>query len=92
MYIIFLQCTQCVKKTLTVSCMLLCEPGDRVKVDQSSFSADLHAVMLRHHCSEHCVVLLTQFSRLCVRDTSHTIYVNYYQGQGDCVWFGTPHI
>ena len=27
-----------------------CESGDRVKVDQSSFSADLHAVMLRHHC------------------------------------------
>ena len=41
------------KKTLTVSCMLLCESGDRVKADQSSFSADLHAVMLRHHCSEY---------------------------------------
>ena len=52
MYIIFLQCTHCVKKTLTVSCTLLCESGDRVEVDQSSFSADLHAVNLRHHCSE----------------------------------------
>ena len=41
------------KKTLTVSCTLLCESGDRVMVDQSSFSADLHAVMLRHHCSEY---------------------------------------
>ena len=30
-----------------------CESGDRVMVDQSSFSADLHAVMLRHHCSEY---------------------------------------
>ena len=53
MYVIFLQCTHCVKKTLTVSCTLLCESGDRVMVDQSSFSADLHAVMLRHHCSEY---------------------------------------
>ena len=53
MYVIFLQCTHCVKKTLIVSCPLLCESGDRVKVDQSSFSADLHAVMLRHHCSEY---------------------------------------
>ena len=52
MYVIFLQSTHCIKKTLTVSCTLLCESGDRVKVDQSSFSADLHAVMLRHHCSE----------------------------------------
>ena len=41
------------KKTLTVSCTLLCESGDRVMVDQSSFSADLHAVMLHHHCSEY---------------------------------------
>ena len=32
---------------------LLCECGDRVKVDQSLFSAYLHAVMLRHHCSEY---------------------------------------
>ena len=48
MYVIFLQCTHCVEKTLIVSCTLLCEPGDRVKVDQSSFSAYLHAVMLRH--------------------------------------------
>ena len=40
MYAIFLQCTLCVKKTLTVSCTLLCESGDRVMVDQSSFSAD----------------------------------------------------
>ena len=53
MYGIFLQSTHCVKKTLTVSCTLRCESGDRVKIDQSSFSADLHAVMLRHHCSEY---------------------------------------
>ena len=53
MYVIFLQCTHCVEKTLIVSCTLLCESGDRVKVDQSSFSAYLHAVMLRHHCSEY---------------------------------------
>ena len=53
MYVIFLQCTHCVKKTFTVSCTLLCKSGDRVKVEQSSFSADLHAVMLRHHCSEY---------------------------------------
>ena len=52
MYFIFLQSTHCIKKTLTVSCTLLCESGDRVKVDKSSFSAYLHAVMLRHHCSE----------------------------------------
>ena len=52
MYAIFLECTHCVKKTLTVSCLLLCESGDRVMVDQSSFSADLHAVMLRHQCSQ----------------------------------------
>ena len=56
MSVVFLQCTHCVKKTLTVSCPLLCECGDRVKTDQSSFSADLHAVMLRHHCSEHAQV------------------------------------
>ena len=53
MYAIFLQGTHCVKKTLIVLCTLLCESGDRVMVDQSSFSADLHAVMLRHHCSEY---------------------------------------
>ena len=53
MYVIFLQSTHWIKKTLTVSCTLLCESGDRVKVDKSSFSADLHAVMLRHHCSEY---------------------------------------
>ena len=53
MYFIFLQSTHCIKKTLTVSCTLLCESGDRVKVDKCSFSADLHAVMLRHHCSEY---------------------------------------
>ena len=53
MYVIFLKTTHCIKKTLPVSCKLLCESGDRVKVDQSSFSADLHAVMLRHHCSEY---------------------------------------
>ena len=55
MYVIFLQCTHFVKKTLRVSCTLLCESGDRVMVDQSSFSAYLHAVMLRHHCSEYAV-------------------------------------
>ena len=55
MYFIFLQSTHCNKKTLTVSCTLLCESGDRVKVDKSSFSAYLHAVMLRHHCSEYDV-------------------------------------
>ena len=53
MYVIFLQSTHWIKKTLTVSCTLLCESGDRVKVDKSSFSADLHAVMLRQHCSEY---------------------------------------
>ena len=53
MYFIFLQSTHCIKKTLTVSCTLLCESGERVKVDKSSFSAYLHAVMLRHHCSEY---------------------------------------
>ena len=53
MYFIFLQSTHCIKRTLTVSCTLLCESGDRVKVDKSSFSAYLHAVMLRHHCSEY---------------------------------------
>ena len=46
----------CKKKTLTVSCTLVCESGDRVKADQSSFSADLHAVMLRHHCSEYGII------------------------------------
>ena len=44
MYVIFLQCTHCVEKTLIFSCTLLCESGDRVKCDQSSFSAYLHAV------------------------------------------------
>ena len=53
MYVKFLQSTHCIKKTLTVSCTLLCESGDRVKFDQSSFNADLHAVMLRNHCSEY---------------------------------------
>ena len=48
MYVIFLQCTHRVEKTLIVSCTLLCESGERVKVDQSSFSAYLHAVMLHH--------------------------------------------
>ena len=57
MYVIFLQCTHCVKKALTVSRTLVCESGDRVKADQSSFSADLHAVMLRHHCSEYVIEL-----------------------------------
>ena len=33
----------CKKKTLTVSCTLVCESGDRVKADQSSFSADLRS-------------------------------------------------
>ena len=55
MYVIFLQCTHYVEKTLIVSCTLLCESGDRVMVDQSSFSAYLHAVMLRHHCSEYAL-------------------------------------
>ena len=55
MYFKFLQSTHCIKNTLTVSCTLLCEFGDRVKFDQSSFSADLHAVMLRHHCSEYAL-------------------------------------
>ena len=70
MYAIFLQCTHCVKMTLTVSCTLLCESGDRVMVDQSSFSADLHAVMLRHHCSEYvsdtasCASLIVQTGML----------------------------
>ena len=45
MFVIFLQSTHCIKKTLIVSCTLLRETGDGVKVDQSSFSADLHAVM-----------------------------------------------
>ena len=58
MYFIFLQSTHCIKKTLTVSCTLLCESGDRVKVDKSSFSAYLHAVMLRHHCSEYVNALI----------------------------------
>ena len=58
MYVILLQCTHSVKKTLTVSRMPLCESGDRVKVDQSSFSADLHAVMLRHPCSEYGSLVL----------------------------------
>ena len=62
MYVIFLQSTHCIKKTLTVSCTLLCESGDRVKVDKSSFSADLHAVMLRHHCSEYALEPLFLFS------------------------------
>ena len=53
MYVIFLQYTDSVEKTKILSCTLLCESGDRVKVDQSSFSAYLHAVMLRHHCSEY---------------------------------------
>ena len=53
MYVKFLQSTHCIKKTLTVSCTLLCESGDRVKFDQSSFSAYQHAVMLRHHCLEY---------------------------------------
>ena len=56
MYVIFLQCTHCVEKTLIFSCTLLCESGDRVKCDQSSFSAYLHAVMLRHHCSEYGII------------------------------------
>ena len=56
MYVIFLQCTHFVEKTVIFSCTLLCESGDRVKCDQSSFSAYLHAVMLRHHCSEYARV------------------------------------
>ena len=61
MYFIFLQSTHCIKKTLTVSCTLLCE-SDRVKVDESSFSAYLHAVMLRHHCSEYGASYVTKSS------------------------------
>ena len=53
MYVIFLQCTHCVKKTLPVLCTLLCESGDRVKVDQSPFSADLHAVDHLNYCHHH---------------------------------------
>ena len=60
MYVIFLRCTHCVEKTLIVSCTLLCESGDRVMVDQSSFSAYLHAVMLRHHCSEYGMFFVPQ--------------------------------
>ena len=56
MYVIFLQYSDSVEKTLILSCTLLCESGDRVKVDQSSFSAYLHAVMLRHHCSEYEII------------------------------------
>ena len=55
MYVIFLQCTHCIEKTLIFSCTILCESGDRVKCDQSSFNAYLHAVMLRHHCSEYVI-------------------------------------
>ena len=43
------------KKDIDSSCTLLCESGDRVMVDQSSFIADLRAVMLRHHCSEYAI-------------------------------------
>ena len=57
MYVIFLQYTHCLKKTLIVSCSLLCESGDRVKVDQSSFSAYLPAVMLLHHCSKYVLCI-----------------------------------
>ena len=70
MYVIFLQCTHCVKKTLTVSCTLLCESGHRVMVDQSSFSADLHAVMLRHHCSEYTMHVGEEHSPTCGRGTT----------------------
>ena len=34
------------KKDIDSSCPLLCESGDRFKVDQSLFSADLQGVML----------------------------------------------
>ena len=34
---------------------LLCESGDRVMVDQRLFSANPHAVMLCHHCSEYAI-------------------------------------
>ena len=72
MYVILLQCTHCVKKTLTVSRTPLCEFGDRVKVDQSSFSADLHAVMLRHHCSEYEVII--QWNSLKPQNMSSTVF------------------
>ena len=63
MYFISLQSTHCIKKTLTVSCTLLCESGDRVKVDKSLFSAYLHAVMLRHHCSEYAKKHVTKVQK-----------------------------
>ena len=61
--VIFLQFTHCVKKTLIVSCTLPCESSDRVKVNQSSFSADLHAVMLHHHCSEYVIAVIVLHRR-----------------------------
>ena len=64
MYVKLIQSTHCIKKTLTVSCTLLCESGDRVKFDQSSFSAYLHAVMLRHHCSEYVQLIDTNLLKL----------------------------
>ena len=74
MYVIFLQCTHCVKKTLTVSYTLLCESEDRVKVDQSSFSADLHAVMFRHHhCSEYDNVQFTIIKNQLIKQIFHQI-------------------
>ena len=75
MYVIFLQSTYCVKKTSTVSCTLLCESGDRVKVDQSSFSADLHAVMLRHHCSEYGTKGAAILNTLCSDDVTYPDHV-----------------
>ena len=65
----------CKKKTLTVSCTLVCESGDRVKADQSSFSADLHAVMLRHHCSEYGIILFrTRRHGHMIRPSSHNFW------------------
>ena len=73
MYVISLPRTYCVKKTSVVSCTLLCESGDRVMVDQSSFSAYLHAVMLRHHCSEYV-------SRLSIKSfgETHIFFITHY--------------
>ena len=83
MYAIFLQCTHCVKKTLIVSCTLLCDSGDRVMVDQSSFSADLHAVMLRHHCWEYDMKYLHRFAV--------QMSVVNIEGNGHCI-IGNTHI
>ena len=87
--------THCVKKTLTVSCKPLGESGDRVKVDQSSFSADLHAVMLRHHCSEydidsHSIPLMISFNiahLLSIRPYPGTPYSSFVKCVNDIAMF-----